>query len=45
MKRGFRIIRIPYSYDPIDVLEEFNADGILFSNGPGNPALLKDLIK
>ena len=45
LKRGFRIIRIPYYYDPIDVLEEFNADGILFSNGPGNPALLKDLIK
>ena len=45
LKRGFRIIRIPYYYDPIDVLEEFNADGILFSNGPGNPALLRDLIK
>ncbi len=45
LKRGFKVIRIPYHCDPVDVLEEFNADGILFSNGPGNPSLLKDLIE
>lgn len=45
LKRNFRVIRIPYTHDPIKAFEEFNADGILLSNGPGNPALLEDLIK
>lgn len=45
LKRGFKVIRIPYTYDPIKAFEEFNADGIFLSNGPGNPALLKTLIE
>lgn len=45
LKRGFRVIRISCYHNPIDALEEFNAGGILLSNGPGNPGLLEDLIK
>ena len=45
LKRKFNIIRIPYTMDPINALEKFNADCILFGNGPGNPALLNDLIE
>jgi len=45
LKRGFKVIRIPYTYDPIKAFEEFNADGIFLSNGPGNPALLETLVE
>ncbi len=45
LKRGFRVVRIPYNEDPIKYLHEFNACGVVFSNGPGNPELLSDTIR
>jgi len=34
--RGFRVVRVPYSYD-IDRILSYNPRGIVISNGPGNP--------
>lgn len=45
IKNGFRVIRIPCVEDPVKYYVEFNASGILYSNGPGNPKLLNDTIK
>ncbi|AEC51413.1 carbamoyl phosphate synthase small subunit [Pyrococcus sp. NA2] len=45
LKRNLRVVRIPYTYDPIKAFEEFNASGIVLSNGPGNPSLLKTLVE
>ena len=38
---GFMVIRVPWYIDPIEVYEDYNADGIIISNGPGNPVLLR----
>ena len=45
LKRGFRVIRIPCIEDPLKYVDEFGASGIVYSNGPGNPLLLKDTIE
>jgi len=45
LRRGFRVIRIPCYEDPVKYLYEFKASGIVISNGPGNPLLLKDVIR
>ena len=45
LRRNFRVVRIPYTHDPVRALEEFNADAVFLSNGPGNPALLKNLVE
>lgn len=45
LKRGFRVIRIPCVEDPLKYVDEFGASGIIYSNGPGNPLLLKDTIE
>ncbi|MCO6041914.1 glutamine-hydrolyzing carbamoyl-phosphate synthase small subunit [Thermococcus alcaliphilus] len=44
LKRKFKVIRVPCTYDPIQAFEEFDAEGILLSNGPGNPSVLEGLI-
>jgi len=45
LKRGLEIIRMPCYEDPVVTMEEFQARGILFGNGPGNPRLLGELVK
>ncbi|ASJ16288.1 carbamoyl-phosphate synthase small subunit [Thermococcus chitonophagus] len=45
LRRGFKLIRIPWDWDPIEAYESYNADGVFFSNGPGNPSLLKVVAK
>ncbi|KAF2959942.1 glutamine-hydrolyzing carbamoyl-phosphate synthase small subunit [Thermotoga sp. 38H-to] len=48
---GARVIRVPYGVD-IDDIKKLNPDGVLISNGPGDPAallktirLIRDLLK
>ena len=43
-KRGATVIRIPYDYDFLND-HELKYDGILLSNGPGDPKTCKDTIK
>lgn len=45
LRRNFRLIRIPYDWNVIKAVEAFEASGVFFSNGPGNPALLKEVAK
>ena len=42
--RGFTIVRVPCRYSP-DKIMDYDPKGIVFSNGPGNPNLLTDVIK
>lgn len=44
LSKNYEIIIAPYLYD-YDMLMELNPDGILMSNGPGNPNLLKQPIE
>ena len=37
--RGFKVVRLPYDYS-IDQILSFNPDGIVLSNGPGDPKQL-----
>ncbi len=45
LRRGYDVVRIPCHSDPVRYLEEYNAVGVVVSNGPGNPVLLKDVIE
>ncbi|MBU7032564.1 MAG: glutamine-hydrolyzing carbamoyl-phosphate synthase small subunit [Theionarchaea archaeon] len=45
LNHGHRVIRIPATADPFGYLEEYHAHGLVFGNGPGNPALLTRLIE
>jgi carbamoyl-phosphate synthase small subunit len=40
LDRKVSVLRVPYDYD----IEEENFDGVLISNGPGNPAVYKKLV-
>ncbi|MEM1526070.1 MAG: glutamine-hydrolyzing carbamoyl-phosphate synthase small subunit [Ignisphaera sp.] len=42
LKLGFKVIRFPCWSNPSELIE--SGDGIIISNGPGNPALLKKQI-
>ena len=39
-KRGVQVLRVPWHYDT----SQLKFDGVLFSNGPGNPAMYGDLV-
>ncbi len=43
LKRGCRVIRYPPTATVTEMLSE--CDGVLLSNGPGNPAILTDIIE
>ncbi|MEM3791275.1 MAG: glutamine-hydrolyzing carbamoyl-phosphate synthase small subunit [Candidatus Micrarchaeaceae archaeon] len=43
-KRGFRIIRLPFNCNLEEILS-FDPKGIVISNGPGNPNLLKEALE
>ena len=43
LKRGVNVIRVPWNYDFIDKGIDF--DGVLVSNGPGDPNNVKETIK
>ncbi|AFK23173.1 glutamine-hydrolyzing carbamoyl-phosphate synthase small subunit [Pyrococcus sp. ST04] len=45
LKRGVKVVRIPWNWDVIEAYYDYNADGVFFSNGPGNPVLLKSVAK
>jgi carbamoyl-phosphate synthase small subunit len=36
LKRGVSVVRVPYSFSAKEILE-YNPDGVLISNGPGDP--------
>ncbi|MHC1598041.1 MAG: glutamine-hydrolyzing carbamoyl-phosphate synthase small subunit [Candidatus Methanofastidiosia archaeon] len=36
VKRNIRVVKVRYN-TPLDIIESYNPDGILISNGPGNP--------
>lgn len=40
LERNFSVIRVPYDYD----VEKENYDGVVISNGPGNPIVYKQLV-
>ncbi|MEM1846932.1 MAG: glutamine-hydrolyzing carbamoyl-phosphate synthase small subunit [Acidilobaceae archaeon] len=40
LNHGFEVVRIPYEADPIRYYYEYEADGVVVSNGPGNPKYL-----
>ncbi|MDP3970489.1 MAG: glutamine-hydrolyzing carbamoyl-phosphate synthase small subunit [bacterium] len=43
IKRGIKIKRVPWNYNYLKELNEF--DGLFLSNGPGDPKMCKDTIK
>jgi carbamoyl-phosphate synthase small subunit len=43
LKRGYKVIRVPYDFDFNNTDLKF--DGVFLSNGPGDPALLQDVIE
>ncbi len=43
VNRGVRVITIPWNVNPLSLKEKF--DGVLVSNGPGDPTLVPDTIK
>jgi carbamoyl-phosphate synthase small subunit len=43
LKRGINITLVPYNY-PADKILEMNPDGVFISNGPGDPARVKETI-
>ncbi|NJP04087.1 carbamoyl phosphate synthase small subunit, partial [Candidatus Gracilibacteria bacterium] len=43
LKRGIRVIRVPFDQDPFELNEKF--DGIFFSNGPGDPEAMTETIE
>jgi len=44
LERGFKVIRLPYNVG-LDELMAYRPKGVLISNGPGNPELLKETIE
>ncbi|MEM1927657.1 MAG: glutamine-hydrolyzing carbamoyl-phosphate synthase small subunit [Acidilobaceae archaeon] len=42
LDKGFEVIRVPYDSDPLRYYYEFEADGVVVSNGPGNPRYLAE---
>ncbi len=44
LKRDVRVTLVPYNY-PANKIMEMNPDGVFVSNGPGDPARVKDTIK
>ncbi len=44
LKRGYRVVRVPYNASYADVMA-CNPDGVVISNGPGDPTLCRDTIK
>ncbi len=43
-KRGVDVVSLPYSID-FEKIMSYNFDGIVLSNGPGDPKVLKELVK
>ena len=43
LKRGVDVIRVPYNF-PAEEILEFKPEGVLISNGPGDPKMCKETI-
>ena len=44
VNRGLKVILVPYNYT-YEKIMEFKPDGVLISNGPGDPAMYKSVIE
>jgi len=44
LRRGFDVVRVPYDYSAEQILE-FKPDGVVISNGPGDPKLCTETIE
>ncbi|MGQ9538965.1 MAG: glutamine-hydrolyzing carbamoyl-phosphate synthase small subunit [Candidatus Bathycorpusculaceae bacterium] len=44
LKRGIKVIRVPYNFSAKEILE-YNPDGVLISNGPGDPKKCAETIE
>lgn len=44
IKRGINLILVPYNY-PAEKIMEYDPDGVFISNGPGDPARVKETIE
>ncbi|MCS7098432.1 MAG: glutamine-hydrolyzing carbamoyl-phosphate synthase small subunit [Candidatus Methanomethyliaceae archaeon] len=44
IKRGINLILVPYNY-PAEKIMEFDPDGVFISNGPGDPARVRETIE
>jgi carbamoyl-phosphate synthase small subunit len=44
LKRGYRVVRVPFNASYSDVMA-CNPDGVVISNGPGDPTLCEDTVK
>ncbi|MGC8812070.1 MAG: glutamine-hydrolyzing carbamoyl-phosphate synthase small subunit [Candidatus Aenigmatarchaeota archaeon] len=44
LKRNLSVIRVPYDFSPDKILD-FEPEGIVISNGPGNPKMCEETIK
>jgi len=44
LRLGVSVIQVPYN-TPFEKIWEYQPDGVLISNGPGNPAVMKETIK
>jgi len=44
LSRGLRLIRVPWDCDLREAFEEHSCEGVVISNGPGNPVLLKKTV-
>jgi carbamoyl-phosphate synthase small subunit len=45
LARNVRVITVPWDYDLFSSTRDFDFDGILISNGPGNPTLAQQAIQ
>ena len=43
VKRGVRVTKVPWNFDPLKA--EFSFDGVFISNGPGDPKMAKETIE
>lgn len=44
LSRGVRVITVPWDYDLFSPARSFDFDGILVSNGPGDPKMVRETI-
>ena len=45
LERGYRVIRAPPNVDIVSLYNEYDASGIVVSNGPGNPSKLTRVVE
>lgn len=44
LKRGISVTRVPWNYDFWEKMSKTKFDGVFFSNGPGDPAMMSETV-